>query len=212
MPQPRDRHPGAPAGDAHPKAALRAGLRAARRALGARPDEGPALAARVLALPEVSAATTVAAYVAGPLEPATAVLVEQLRTRGVRVLLPVVLPDLDLDWALDDGSRHAGPGLGILEPGGPRLGRGAIAGADVVHVPALAVDFRGARLGQGGGCYDRALARARADVLVVALLHDDELLTKPVPTDEHDRPVGAAVTPLRVVRFGPRPSGPRLEP
>ena len=154
----------------------------------------------------------VAAYVALPGEPPTSILLQLLAERGVQVLLPVVQPDLDLDWALDDGSRHAGPGLGILEPSGPRLGREAIASADVVLVPALAVDSRGARLGQGGGCYDRALARARADVLVVALLHDDELLTEPVPTDEHDRPVGAVVTPLRVVRFEPGPSGPRLEP
>lgn len=196
------------------KRALRRQVRAGRRTAtaGDTDDIATELARRVGSLPEVAQANVVAAYVALPGEPPTSILLQVLAERGVRVLLPVVQPDLDLDWALDDGSRHAGPGLGILEPGGPRLGRGAIASADVVLVPALAVDFRGARLGQGGGCYDRALARARADVLVVALLHDDELLTKPVPTDEHDRPVGAAVTPLRVVRFGPRPSGPRLEP
>ena len=128
------------------------------------------------------------------------------------MLLPVVAPDLDLDWALDDGTRHAVRGPGGLEPGGPRLGKGAIASADVVLVPALAVDTRGGRLGQGGGSYDRALARVRADVLVVALLHDDELLTEPVPTAEHDRPVGAVVTPLRVVRLDGGGSLPRLEP
>ncbi|MBC7640050.1 MAG: 5-formyltetrahydrofolate cyclo-ligase [Rhodoferax sp.] len=200
MPQPRDRHPGAPAGDAHPKAALRAGLRAARRALGARPDEGPAPAARVLALPEVSAASTVAAYVAGPLEPATAVLVEQLRARGVRVLLPVVLPDLDLDWALDDGARRPGAGHGALEPGGPRLGPAAVTGAQVVVVPALAADRCGRRLGQGGGSYDRALARVGAGALVVALVHDGELLDEPVPVQAHDRVVHVVVTPTATLR------------
>ena len=115
----------------------------------------------------------------------------------------------------------------MLEPGGPRLGKGAIATADVVIVPALAVDPRGGRLGQGGGSYDRALARTRDGTLVVALLHDDELLAEAVPTAGHDRPVGAVVTPRRVVRFdpatvdeaainaaGPDPAGssPRCEP
>ncbi len=207
MPRPRHRHPGTPADrvdrQADPKASLRARLRAARRALGARPDEGPALAARVLALPEVVAATTVAAYVAGPLEPSTDVLVQGLRARGVRVLLPVVLPYLDLDWALDDGGRRPGAGPGALEPGGPRLGAAAVADAQVVVVPALAADRCGRRLGQGGGSYDRALARVGADALVVALVHDGELLDEPVPVQAHDRPVHVVVTPTVTVRVSP---------
>ncbi len=193
------------------KTALRAELRAARRARGPRPDEGPALAARVLALPEVGSATTVAAYVAGPLEPATAVLVERLLARGMRVLLPVVLPDLDLDWAADDGARRPGTGPGALEPGGPRLGPAAVAGAQVVVVPALAVDRRGRRLGQGGGSYDRALARVAAGALVVALVHDDELVEQPVPVQPHDRPVDVVVTPTRTLRVSP-PVSPPVSP
>ena len=199
------------------KRALRQRIRARRRTADPGGTDAADLAQRVATLPEVARAEVVAAYVAVPGEPATSSLLEALAARGLRVLLPVVQPDLDLDWALDDGTRHAGRGPGGLEPGGPRLGRGAIATADVVIVPALAVDTRGGRLGQGGGSYDRALARTRAGVLVVALLHDDELLSEPVPTAEHDRPVGAVVTPRRVVRLGPgRPnpadSLPRLEP
>ena len=196
------------------KRALRQRVRARRRTTTAADtaDTAAELARRVASLPEIAQAGVVAAYLALPGEPPTQTLLQLLAERGVQVLLPVVLPDLDLDWALDDGSRQAGPRLGILEPSGPRLGTAAIAGADVVLVPALAVDGRGARLGQGGGCYDRALTRVRADVLVVALLHDDELLAEPVPTDDHDRPVGAVVTSLRVVRFEAGPSSPRLEP
>ena len=203
MPHPRHRHLGPPSGDADPKAALRADLRAARRARSGRPDEGRALAARVLALPEFASATTVAAYVAGPLEPATAVLVERLRARGVRVLLPVVLPDLDLDWAPDDGARRPGAGPGALEPGGPRLGPAALASAGAVVVPALAADRCGHRLGQGGGSYDRALARVGAGTLVVALVHDGELLEQPVPVQSHDRPVDVVITPTRTLRVSP---------
>ncbi len=194
------------------KRALRQRIRARRRTAQPGGTTAADLARRVTSLPEVARAKVVAAYVAVPGEPPTSSLLEALAAQGLRVLLPVVAPDLDLDWALDDGTRHAVRGPGGLEPGGPRLGKGAIASADVVLVPALAVDARGRRLGQGGGSYDRALARVRADVLVVALLHDDELLTEPVPTAEHDRPVGAVVTPLRVVRLDGGGSLPRFEP
>ena len=64
--------------------------------------------------------------------------------------------------------------LRMLEPAGPPLGRDAIAAADLVLVPALAVDVAGRRLGQGGGSYDRALPRATAPV--VAVVFGDEVL------------------------------------
>jgi 5-formyltetrahydrofolate cyclo-ligase len=61
-------------------------------------------------------------------------------------------------------------------------------------VPAVAVDRQGTRLGRGGGSYDRALARVRPGVLVVAALYDGELVDR-LPVQAHDRPVGAVVTP-----------------
>ena len=106
-------------------------------------------------------------------------------------LLPVLLPDGDLDWAAYDG-RLAPGRYGLLEPVGPRLGRDAVARCAVVLVPALAVDGAGRRLGRGGGSYDRALARARG--LLVAVLHDGELLEQ-VPVEDHDVPVHAVVSP-----------------
>src|SRR6476661_4374250 len=82
---------------------------------------------------------------------------------GKRVLLPVVVAGLDLDWAVYTGPSGLGPAVrGVLEPTGPRLGKDAIAQADVVLVPGTAVSSTGARLGQGGGCYDRALPRLTA--------------------------------------------------
>ena len=101
------------------------------------------------------------------------------------------LPDGDLDWAAYDGTLAPGP-LGVLEPAGPRLGPNAVAACDLVLVPALLVDRAGRRLGRGGGCYDRALARATG--LTVALLHDGEWVEH-VPTEPHDIPVQAVVTP-----------------
>jgi 5-formyltetrahydrofolate cyclo-ligase len=87
----------------------------------------------------------------------------------------------------------------LAEPAGRRLGPDAIARADVLVVPALAVDRAGRRLGQGGGSFDRALARARPDALVVALVHDDEVSSGPLPVEPHDRAVDVVVTPERVL-------------
>ena len=188
------------------KTSVRTRLRAARRE---RPRAeldaaGPALARQVLELPEVLAAKTLSLYVSGPLEPPTARLLAALVARGQRVLLPVVLPDLDLDWAWYDGPETLGPAQDtvtpLLEPTGPRLGREAIGSVDVVLAPGLAVGADGYRLGQGGGCYDRALTRVPDHVPVVVLLFDDEVVDE-VPAEPHDRPVDSAATPTRVVRF-----------
>jgi 5-formyltetrahydrofolate cyclo-ligase len=185
------------------KAALRAGLLAARAALPetVRARAARRIAARVLELPETRAARTVAAYVSIGSEPATDALLSGLAALGLRVLLPVLRPDLDLDWAVYAGPERLAPaGRGLREPVGPRLGTAAVAGADVVVVPALAVDRTGRRLGRGGGSYDRALARVDPGSLVVALLHDGEVLAA-VPAEDHDHAVGAAITPSELVRF-----------
>ncbi|SCL18463.1 5-formyltetrahydrofolate cyclo-ligase [Micromonospora rhizosphaerae] len=116
------------------------------------------------------------------------------------LLLPVLLDDLDLDWAPYTGSESlVAAGRGLREPTGPRLGRAAVAEAELVVVPALAVDHRGFRLGRGGGSYDRALARVPATTLTVALLHDGELVEM-VPAQPHDRPVRAVITPAAGLR------------
>jgi 5-formyltetrahydrofolate cyclo-ligase len=110
------------------------------------------------------------------------------------VLLPVVpASGHALSWAVHTGPLVPGR-FGLLEPTGPRLDPTAIGSADVVVVPALAVARDGARLGRGGGFYDRALALARPDAVLVALVFDDELLDA-LPVEPHDRRVTAVVTP-----------------
>lgn len=169
-----------------------------------------ALARQADALPELRQARTVAAYVSVGSEPGTLTLLDTLHARGVRVLLPALLPDNDLDWGRYEGAdsltpvRHGGGRMTLLEPAGPRLGPDAVTEADVVLLPGLAVDARGMRLGRGGGSYDRVLARlerAGADPALVVLLYDGEVVAR-VPEEPHDRPVRAAVTPSGVRRFG----------
>ncbi len=188
------------------KRALRERVRAERRRRSdaQRSAVADALAAVLLEMPEVRQASCVAIYASVGGEPGTDPARRLLRELGRLVLLPVVTPDLDLDWAVDDGHLVAVPGLGGPEPTGPRLGAHAIAAADVVVAPAMAVDTLGHRLGQGGGCYDKTLGRVDPSALVVALLHDEELLdaaVEPVPWEQHDRGVNAVVTPTRWMRL-----------
>jgi 5-formyltetrahydrofolate cyclo-ligase len=172
---------------------------------------GVTLGRRALELPELATARTIGAYVSVGREPGTRPLLDALRTRGIRVLLPVLLEDNDLDWGAYEGAgRLVAAGRGLLEPDGPRLGPNAITEADAVLLPGLAVDERGMRLGRGGGSYDRVLARLEktgANPALIVLLYDGELLGM-VPVEEHDKPVHAAVTPSAVRRFG-RPPGSR---
>jgi 5-formyltetrahydrofolate cyclo-ligase len=168
------------------KPSLRAALLAAR---GGRPAESiaharAAIASLVLArwTPEWAC---VAAYEPLRTEPGSPELLAALRDRGARVIVPVLLPDGDLDWR----EWPDAPDL---------LGPGAIRDAALVLVPALAVDRLGMRLGRGGGSYDRALARldgARGGIRVAALLYDDEHLAHNLPSDPWDRSVDDVVTP-----------------
>ena len=192
------------------KRTLRRHFLAARNRLT--PDDvreaADALAGQALGLPEVAGARAVAAYVSVGAEPGTLALLDALRTRGVRVLLPALLPDNDLDWGEYTGEdslarvRHGGR-MELFEPAGERLGPDAVTRADVVLLPGVAVDGRGLRLGRGGGSYDRVLARlaaAGARPALLVLLYDGEVVAR-VPAEPHDRPVDAVVTPSGVRRF-----------
>jgi 5-formyltetrahydrofolate cyclo-ligase len=174
-----------------------------RRSLAEVGEAARAIAGHLLAAPEVRRAATVAAYVSVGTEPGTGPLLEELAAAGKRVVLPVLLPDGDLDWGVYGGPPSLVPARrGLLEPVGPRLGPDAVATADVVLVPALAVGRDGVRLGRGGGSYDRALARVPVGTFVCALLYDEELLAE-VPRADHDRAVTAVVTPRGLSRPGP---------
>ena len=127
----------------------------------------------------------VAIYRSLPHEPPTEALAEMLHARSVQVIVPETLPDLDLEWRelRVDGSE------------GTRLGREGIAAAQVILTPGLAVDHSGTRLGQGGGSYDKALARRHPGALIVAIVNDQEYVESPLPHDSHDVRVDAVITP-----------------
>jgi 5-formyltetrahydrofolate cyclo-ligase len=165
------------------KQALRAQLLAARRARSPADLADARAAVRRHVLSHATGHGVVAAYLPMPTEPGSTELLTALHEAGATVLVPVTLPDRDLDWA----PWSAGE-LGEVE------GVAAIARATLVLVPALAVAADGTRLGRGGGSYDRALARCPTGTRTAALLFDGELVEE-LPADEWDVPVAAAVTP-----------------
>ncbi|NYH52068.1 5-formyltetrahydrofolate cyclo-ligase [Nocardiopsis arvandica] len=189
------------------KGRLRRGFLERRRNRG--PEErsraGSAVRDTLMDLSWLAMGGTVACYYSVGGEPDTRKLVTALWKRGTYVLLPVFLPGGDLDWAAFDGPDTLAPaGHGLLEPVGHRYGPEALARTDAVVCPALAVDRRGTRLGRGAGCYDRALARKGPHTPAIALVHDEEFVES-LPSEPHDRPVDAVVTPgggLRVFGAG----------
>jgi 5-formyltetrahydrofolate cyclo-ligase len=187
------------------KGTLRRRQVAARTAMpdSIRNESGRLIRDHVLEMPQVTSAGTIAAYYSVGTEPDTRGLIFALWKRGSYVVLPVLLPDGDLDWASYEGPESLAPGpRGLLQPVEPARGTGTVARADVVLVPALAVDVRGRRLGRGGGSYDRALARVGPQVPTIALLYDSELLPS-VPAEEHDQAVRAVARPEQGITWLP---------
>lgn len=187
------------------KGTLRRRQVAARTAMpdSIRNESGRLIRDHVLEMPQVTSAGTIAAYYSVGTEPDTRGLIFALWKRGSYVVLPVLMPDGDLDWASYEGPESLAPGpRGVLQPVEPVRGTGTVARADVVLVPALAVDVRGRRLGRGGGSYDRALARVGPQVPTIALLYDSELLPS-VPAEEHDQAVRAVARPEQGITWLP---------
>jgi 5-formyltetrahydrofolate cyclo-ligase len=184
------------------KQTLRRRIRAQRRSLAPQRDRGAdaeAIAHAVSALLDIlslppagggehsayGGQPCVAIYRSLPLEPPTKALARMLQARDLPVIVPEMLDDMELDWHMlrSDGSE------------GPALGLAAIGEALLILTPGLAVDHSGTRLGQGGGCYDRALARRHPDVIAVAIVNNEEYAAWPLPRDTHDVRVNAVITP-----------------
>ena len=167
------------------KGDLRRSLRARRREIVAARDlaaDAAAIAAAAPAARPLPPFATVLSYESLPHEPPTTALNEALRAAGHRVLVPITLADLRLQWC------------DLADPRRTGLGLDAPAGADLAFVPALAVDTRGTRLGQGGGCYDRVLPMLPTTSPVIAMLHPGEHGHDPLPRDPHDVPVQAVLS------------------
>lgn len=184
------------------KGEWRTRLLAARRALPPETRAREAVALTRHAMGLVAKGSTVCAYVPVGTEPGSVALLDALRGRSARVLLPVAREPAALRWADYTGADGlvAAP-HGLREPGGRALAPSVVTEADVVLLPALGVDRTGVRLGRGAGFYDRTLPLARPDARLVAVVRDEEVVDA-LPADPHDTPVGWALTPAGLHRLG----------
>lgn len=191
------------------KSELRERLAAARRGVAddVRAHEARSLGEHLELL--VTDGSTVCAYVPVGSEPGSIDLLDLLLRRAGRVLLPVARtsPDdtpLPLQWGEYRPAGLVTARWGLLEPPEPWLPPSAVAEADLMLLPALAVDRHGARLGRGRGFYDRSLAAVDPRARLVAMVRDCELLDE-LPSEPHDVPMTHALTPERgVIDLHPR--------
>jgi len=162
---------------------------------------------RFLELPETKLAKTVAGFVSTRSEIDTEPLLDQLRKRGVDVVLPRVstglIPPRLRFHRVERRSELVFGIFGLLEPGpdSPELAAHEI---DVFMVPGLAFDKRGARIGYGGGYYDELAAYVRAHPAAttarfVGFAFEFQLV-ETCPAGEWDVPLDTIVTDERVVR------------
>jgi 5-formyltetrahydrofolate cyclo-ligase len=142
-----------------------------------------------MALPEYAAARTVLFYLDVRSEVRTRHTLPAALQTGKRIVVPYCVKD-ELELFLLTSPDELAVGMyKILEPR-PELRvlpekRVAPAELDLIMVPGVAFDRRGARMGHGFGYYDRLLQHARPDAPLVALAFECQLFPE-VPTQPHD--------------------------
>ncbi len=155
------------------------------------------VAEKICHLPEYRAAATVLGYLNFGAELAAEAWVERVLADGKRVLLPRVnraSKHLEL-YQVRDLRHDVAPGLwGIREPLVERCAREEALGTiDFVLLPGVAFTRDGARLGYGGGFYDRLLARLPDKPALVAGAFAMQVLDE-IPQEATDRKVSWLVT------------------
>lgn len=114
------------------------------------------MTALILAHPSYQAAQTVATYLPMDHEFDSYGLIEAAQAAGKRVLVPKVVGPGQMVFLPYDPSQLVESYFGVLEP---RTGQAVDkADIDLIHVPGVAFNGRGYRIGHGGGYYDRYLA------------------------------------------------------
>ncbi|VEI13079.1 5-formyltetrahydrofolate cyclo-ligase [Trueperella bialowiezensis] len=144
--------------------------------------------------------TIVACYVSVNQEPPTREVIDALCRAGKRVLLPKLGPGLTRAWGfygLGDELVELAPGR-PPEPASAALQSNVLDTVEALVIPALAVSWRGARLGQGGGWYDRALKQVSPDALIGAMVYPEEYISENIPQDEMDVSIPYVIHPTRI--------------
>ncbi|MYF81069.1 MAG: 5-formyltetrahydrofolate cyclo-ligase [Chloroflexi bacterium] len=183
------------------KAELRQALQRLRATLPPDIIDGwsQAIAARLADLEIWTRSQAVHCYLGAlPGEVRTTALVEGALRERRRVLCPRVRPHGQLEHReLLDTSHLLETAFGLLEPDPEHAPPAEPDEADLIIVPGVSFTAAGARLGMGGGYYDRFLARSSAPTIGLAF---ETQLRAALPQSPHDRPVDVIVTELRVIQ------------
>ncbi len=171
------------------KKAIREQAHAARNAQPDKDELSRRICATFLALPEYAAAGTVLFYVDVRSEVRTRHSLPDALASGKRVVVPYCV-DNELELFLLESMDELSVGaFRILEPKAELRARPEkkvdVATVDLIMVPGVAFDTRGARSGHGFGFYDRLLEHARPETPLVALAFECQMFPE-VPTQEHD--------------------------
>ena len=163
------------------KSQLRQEARARRKALAAAcPDFAARIAAHADALP-VRPGMIVGGYHAMPDEADPMLLLQKLAARGMHIAFPRVAGrGLPLEFhCIPDGEMLRAGAYGILEP----AAHFPAARPDLLLAPLLAFDVRRHRLGQGGGFYDRSIAKLGVPAIGIAYAGQE---ISSLPAGPHD--------------------------
>lgn len=172
------------------KPALRASMRALRKRLA---DADPLAAERAAGhAGDLPSGDLVALYRAVGSELDTDALAQALAASGRTLCLPVVL---ERDAAMIFRLWSPGDPLEMDVAGCPApFPLAATVIPDLIITPLLAFDDFGARLGQGGGFYDRTFA-ARPDAIRIGFAYDGQRL-EDIPMDAHDQRLHGVLTEI----------------
>ncbi len=155
---------------------------------------GRRMGGQLAALPAFRDAQTVMLYHSCHNEADTLPLLRYCLKVKKRVVLPVTDDEFVLHpYEIADLERLRTDPRGIAEPDPEFCVPVDPLSIDLAVIPGLAFDTGGGRIGYGKGCYDKFLPLLRADVPVIALAYDFQVLSK-VVQDEYDRRVDLIVT------------------
>ncbi len=193
----------------HEKARIRQEAHANRRAQESKDVLSRQILAKALSLPEYERAITAMFYVDVRSEVRTRFALSEAVQGGKRVVVPYCAGnDLKLFHleALDELETRT---FGLLEPRKEFLALPEksvdASELDLILVPGVAFDRRGARLGHGKGYYDKLLVNVRPDTPLVALAFECQMFPE-IPVETHDVFMDKVITENAVYCPGPAPS------
>lgn len=171
------------------KKLLREQAHASRNAQPDKDGLSTVICQKLVALPEYQAARTVLYYVDARSEVRTRHYLPDALRHGKKIVVPYCVDgELEL-FHLESMDELALGMYRILEPKAElrtvAAKRVDVKELDLIVVPGVAFDRRGARMGHGFGYYDKLLWQARPDAPLVALAFECQLFDE-VPTGDHD--------------------------